>query len=234
MKFQIKHRITSEVKFECDLSAEMETASYSLQLGFAVKAAVKARANLTDANLVGANLTDANFTGADLTGANLAVATLAHANFTDADLTGANFAAADLTGADLAGARNAPDLPPTEETDEQREARYAERAARFRERFPEVPVVEALDAKILDAINVEGCKLDMSAWHKCETTHCRAGWALTLAGKEGEALETKYGPADAGRRIYLASTGYVPNFYATDLEALADIKARAATQLRAE
>ena len=189
MKFQIKHRVTGEIQFEYELSAELETASYSLQLGFAVKAAVKARAYLAGADLVGAN---------------------------------------------LVGAENAPDMPQTEETDEQREARYAARAAKFRERFPEVPVVKALDAKILSAINVEGCTLDMSSWHKCETTHCRAGWAVTLAGKEGLDLEAKYGPEDAGRRIYLASTGYVPNFFDSNDAALKDIKARAETQLRAE
>jgi hypothetical protein len=274
MKFQIKHRVTGKVQFECELSAELETASYSLQLGFAVKAAVKAganlayadltrasltdanlayayltRANLTDANLAGVNLAYANLEYANLAGVNLADANLAgtclaeadltrvdltDANLTDANLAGVNLAYANLAGVNLAYAKNAPKLPQTEETEEEREARYAARAARFRERFPEVPVVEALDAKILSAINVEGCALDMSTWHKCETTHCRAGWAVTLAGKEGAELEAKYGPEDAGRRIYLASTGYVPNFFASNDAALEDIKARAATQLRAE
>jgi len=55
-----------------------------------VAVAVRAGADLTDADLRNANLFDA-----DLTGANL----------TDADLTGANLTGADLTSAQLSGAR---------------------------------------------------------------------------------------------------------------------------------
>jgi hypothetical protein len=64
----------------------------------------------------------------------------------------------------------------------------------------------------------------MDAWHKCNTTHCRAGWAITLAGEKGKELEARFGPEDAGRRIYLASTGRVPFFYASNEAALADIR----------
>ena len=61
MNFEIKSRYSSEVLFSCELSAEIAGQSYSLKLGFAVKAAVKADANLTGANLTGANLTGASF-----------------------------------------------------------------------------------------------------------------------------------------------------------------------------
>ena len=63
----------------------------------------------------------------------------------------------------------------------------------------------------------------MSNWHTCETTHCRAGWAIHLAGKAGADLEERVGPAAAGAMIYHASTGRVPDFYANDVKALADI-----------
>ena len=33
----------------------------------------------------------------------------------------------------------------------------------------------------------DGGKLDMSTWHRCGTTHCRAGWAITLAGAAGDS-----------------------------------------------
>ena len=98
--------------------------------------------------------------------------------------------------------------------------------ARFRKRNPDVPVVEQLDRKILSAIEAGGT-LDMSKWHSCETTHCRAGWAITIAGEAGKDLEQKRGAHIAGRMIYLASTGRSPNFFATNAKALADIQAMA-------
>ncbi len=87
-----------------------------------------------------------------------------------------------------------------------------------------VPVVADLDRKMLEAVSKPGA-LDMGTWHSCSTTHCRAGWAITLAGKEGLELEARLGPAVAGALIYSASTGRrVPDFYATDEAAMEDIK----------
>ena len=71
-KFEIKSRFSAEVIFSCELSAEVAGQSYELRLGFAVKKALEAGANLTGAYLTGANLTDAYLAGANLTGANLA------------------------------------------------------------------------------------------------------------------------------------------------------------------
>lgn len=98
---------------------------------------------------------------------------------------------------------------------------------RFRIRHPEVPVIKALDQRILDSIG-DGGSLDMSAWHTCETTHCRAGWAIHIAGPEGRELETKRGPLHAGRMIYMASTGRSPHFFATNERAIEDLKRCAA------
>ena len=92
-----------------------------------------------------------------------------------------------------------------------------------------VPVVVGLDRKILAAVEAGG-ELKMDTWHECATTHCRAGWAITLAGEAGRLLEERYGPAVAGSLIYAASTGQVPDFYASDEEALADVQACAARQ----
>ena len=64
--FQIKHRYTAAILFECELSAEVVTQSVSLQLAFAIKAAVRAGADLTGADLAGAYLTGAGLAGANL------------------------------------------------------------------------------------------------------------------------------------------------------------------------
>lgn len=109
----------------------------------------------------------------------------------------------------------------------------ARHMAHFRERNPEVPVIERLDAEILEAITVGKGVLNMSDWHHgdaCGTTHCRAGWAIFLAGPKGAELEREHGPERAGAMIYRASTGRTPNFSAETDHALEDIKACAARQ----
>jgi acetyltransferase-like isoleucine patch superfamily enzyme len=105
---------------------------------------------------------------------------------------------------------------------------YAVIAARWRERYPDVPVIPDLDAQIAAVIAKDSAALDMSGWHTCETTHCRAGWAVTLAGEAGRELEARVGPATAGGRIYRVSTGRWPDFYAGKAEATADIQRWAA------
>ncbi|MFD2207187.1 hypothetical protein [Kiloniella antarctica] len=70
----------------------------------------------------------------------------------------------------------------------------------------------------------------MTDWHTCETTHCRAGWVVTLAGKEGKKLEDKIGTPAAALAIYAASDPEyftrdgIPDFYTDDETALADMK----------
>ncbi|MBA2741466.1 MAG: pentapeptide repeat-containing protein, partial [Actinobacteria bacterium] len=184
-------------------------------------------ANLSGANLHGANLSDANLSGADLSGADLRGADLRGADLRYADLSGA-----DLSGADLIGARNVPtslaghvdpSTPMHAVSDADRQARQLARAKAYRARHPTVPVVEDLDAKILAAVAAGG-KLDMIDWHSCATTHCRAGWAIHLAGESGYDLERETSPGVAGWMIYLASTGRAPHFYDDTETALEDIK----------
>ena len=184
------------------------------------------RAYLSRAYLAGADLSRAYLSRAYLTGANLADANLAGADLSDADLSDADLSRAYLAGANglTPGETSAvPAEPYVRDTDKN----YQARAERYRRRHPEVPVIPDLDRKILAAIE-NGGSLEMGAWHTCETTHCRAGWAVVLAGTAGKELEGKYGPHHAGRLIYGCGTGRVPHFFATNEKALADIRKCAA------
>ncbi len=144
----------------------------------------------------------------------------------------ANLADAYLARANLADARLIPEgiekKDPPEPYVRGRNIDYEPHAQKYRERHPDVPVVEGLDGKILNAVTAGGGKLDMGGWHTCQTTHCRAGWAIHLAGEAGYKLEAEVGPQRAGTMIYRASTGRVPHFFATTERALEDIKACAA------
>ena len=145
---------------------------------------------------------------ADLSGADLRRADLSGADLRGADLRRADLSGADLSGADLRGA----------------DLRRADRSG------AEIPVIPNIDAAILAAVGQEGCTLDMANWHRCGTTHCRAGWAIHLAGKVGYALERQVGPNAAGALIYSASRPgqRVPDFMASNDEAMADMRACAA------
>jgi len=69
----------------------------------------------------------------------------------------------------------------------------------------------------------------MSSWHKCSTTHCRAGWAVHLAGEEGYKLEKFYGGDTliAAMRIIIESSPievHVPRFFDSNKLAMEDMK----------
>jgi len=167
-------------------------------------------ANLRGADLHHAALQNVNCTRADLTSADLTQALLSDVNFThaaliDASLQGTTFPLTVFTGALLTGVDLlfAPDLPG-------------------------VPRIPDLDRKILAALE-DGGRLEMDTWHSCKTTHCRAGWAIHLAGTEGEKLERRYDPALAAALLYTASSPNlpIPDFFATKEDALEDMRARA-------
>ena len=89
-----------------------------------------------------------------------------------------------------------------------------------------IPVIENIHQKVLEAIQTNGNKLNMDEWHTCETTHCRAGWVVTLAGKEGRELEEETSCAFAAMQIYRKSSEiHVPptRFYEPNQKAMADI-----------
>lgn len=103
--------------------------------------------------------------------------------------------------------------------------------------FKGIPRIENLDAKILAALN-HGGTLDMEQWHRgfsldepCQTTHCLAGWAVHLAGKEGRALERRFYTEVAAALIYWMNTRKVPNFFVSQKSALAGLRKRANANL---
>jgi len=78
----------------------------------------------------------------------------------------------------------------------------------------------------LEAVSRENA-FDMSNWHSCETTHCRGGWVIHLAGKAGSDLESLTSSEFAAMAIYNASSPIKVSpvrFYESDAVAMADIK----------
>jgi hypothetical protein len=69
----------------------------------------------------------------------------------------------------------------------------------------QIPVIPNIHASVLTAVQGKGA-LDMSEWHTCETTHCRAGWVVTLAGEAGRKLEERTSTLFAAMRIYKESS----------------------------
>ena len=195
MKIEIKNRFTGET-IATDEADNLLDALVKL----VARKTYLGNADLRGAYLCGADLGGADLRGADLRGADLGCADLRNAYLRGADLGCAYLGNADLRGADLGGA----DL-----------------------RGADIPIVPNLHSHILESLDAGG-KLDMGGWHICETTHCRAGWAIHLAGQAGYDLEDKIGSCAAGALISVASCpqldGKVPDFYASDQDALSDIR----------
>jgi hypothetical protein len=128
------------------------------------------------------------------------------ADLSGADLRGADLTDADLTDADLRGA----DL----------------RGADW------LPKIRNIHQAIYAAASAPGA-LDMRHWHRdgyCGTTHCRAGWAVVLAGEGGRVLEGVMGTNAAAALIYKASDPdleRVPNWLASNEAAMEDMRAMA-------
>jgi hypothetical protein len=68
----------------------------------------------------------------------------------------------------------------------------------------------------------------MNDWHTCDTTHCRAGWVVHLAGEAGYKLERQTSTAFAAMQIYHASSPNIPvsptRFYESNEVAMTNIK----------
>lgn len=108
----------------------------------------------------------------------------------------------------------------------------------------QIPIVPDLDRMILDIVDGNRGKLYMGSWHgtlsqnealnrgwradhiRCGTTHCRAGWAIALAGKAGFKIEEKFNPWIAGALIYWKSAGHIPDFFTSEKAALEDMRRR--------
>ena len=101
--------------------------------------------------------------------------------------------------------------------------------------MPEIPVIENIHQKILEAVNNGILKMD--DWHSdnsknhegayCGTTHCRAGWVVAISGKIGVELESIFGTENAAMQIYNASSDIKVSpvrFYESNEVAMKDIK----------
>ena len=125
-----------------------------------------------------------------------------------ANLRGANLRGAYLSGADLSEAN----------------LREAYLSGAY---LSGAPVIDDIHAKVYAAASQPGA-LDMGSWH-CGTSHCRAGWVVTLAGQPGLDLEAKIGTPAAAMAIYMASdperwkNERLPDFYCDNATALADM-----------
>ena len=240
-QFEVRNRFTNAVQFTATIECA-PGATVSIKLGLAVKWAVKARANLADANLAranlaGANLARANLADADLADANLAGANLARANLARADLAGANLARANLADADLAGANLArADLADANLA--RADLADANLAGANLAGADWLPKIGNIHQKVFAAASAEGA-LNMDSWHAdgyCGTTHCRAGLVVVLAGEGGRVLEGVMGTGTAAALIYKASDpnfGKVPNWNDSNEAALADMKALAEAEAAA-
>lgn len=136
----------------------------------------------------------------DLRGACFRYSTLFEPDFRNADLSGADFREVSFRGALLSGS--------------------VVRGTRFS--LEGVPVVPDIHAQVYARASAEGA-LDMETWHTCETTHCRAGWVVHLAGKQGSILERVVGTEAAATLIYLKSDPSmtdVPGFHEHSTDAL--------------
>jgi hypothetical protein len=138
----------------------------------------------------------ADLSGADLFRAYLFRAYLSRADLSGADLYRADLSVADLSGANLSGAVGLPNIDPFD-----------------------------INSAVYEACSAPGA-LDMKAWHTCETTHCRAGWAVILH-PQGRELEDRFGTNAAAALIYNACAGFVPDFYASNEDAIRDIAEKA-------
>jgi hypothetical protein len=88
-------------------------------------------------------------------------------------------------------------------------------------------VIHDIHQKVYAAASAPGA-LDMGTWHKCEKTHCWAGWIVTIAGEEGKRLERFFDTPLAAAKICDASSSLPPispvHFFDDNATALADMK----------
>jgi hypothetical protein len=206
--YQIKNRFTNAVMFEYTAPDDQVGVNQSKLIGLAVRKALESGVDLRGAYMRGADMGSVDLRGVDLRGVDLRGADMGSVDLRGVylggvDLRGAYMGGVDLRGVDLRGV----DL-----------------------RGADILKIKNIDAAILAAIDARGNELRMSSWHTCDTTHCRAGWAIHLAGDAGYKLEKVVGSAAAGALIYAASRPDkpVPDFIASDAVALADLRACAA------
>ncbi len=178
--------------------------------------------SLREANLSRVNANNADFSEANLSGADLTLGSFEGACFDDAIFTGATITNAWFGGATF----NRAVLVGVNLTTANFSGAIIEGAIINHDDLRDIPVVPDIHKAVYAAASAPDA-LDMRTWHMCETTHCRAGWVVTLAGEAGAALEEKYTTETAATLIYLASDPLIkaiPDFHASDDDALADMR----------
>ncbi len=101
MKFEIKHKLSGAMLFECDVASWKLAIELAISKNADLSYADLSYADLSYANLSSANLRYADLSSADLSSADLRSADLSSANFRYANLRYANLRYADLSSADL-------------------------------------------------------------------------------------------------------------------------------------
>ena len=233
MKIDIKDQDSGEI-----ITTQEVDDSERNPLRAAAIQAVKAGISLEYADLSDADLRRADLRGEDLRGANLRRAGLRYAVLRCADLRCADLRCADLRGADLRGE----DLRGADFSGANLRGANLTRAnlrdanlsdANLRDaNFSganlqdvdwgdvDIPVVKNIHKRVYEAATT-------GALNMGETTHCRAGWAIVLAGKQGRKLRKKYGTSVTACMIYSKSDPemtWMPDFDCSDAEALRDMK----------
>jgi hypothetical protein len=219
-------QFVAEVEVTPDMTARVKSGlvvRWARKNGADLSGADLRCADLRDADLSAADLRDADLSGADLRDAVLSCADLRDADLRGAVLRGADLSAADLRGADLRDA----DLRGADLSDADLSGAVLRGADLSCADW--IPKIENIHQRIFDAASAEGA-LYMGSWHHggdCGTTHCRAGWAVVLAGPGGRVLEGVYGTGTAAALIYQASDPKlerIPNWIDSNEGALADMK----------
>jgi hypothetical protein len=88
------------------------------------------------------------------------------------------------------------------------------------------PKIDNIHQKIYEAASAPKA-LDMTDWHTCDTTHCRAGWVVFLAGEAGKKLEAHTSTLFAALQIYNVSSPIEVSpvkFFEDNATALEDMK----------
>ncbi|MBL4853828.1 MAG: pentapeptide repeat-containing protein [Robiginitomaculum sp.] len=247
MKFDILNRVSEKVLFTADIDCD-KLAPEGFKIGLAVRWAVKNGADLRGANLSGADLRGVdlrglNLSGSDLSWANLSVADLRGVDLRGVDLRGVDLRGVDLRGVDLRGVNlrganlSGVDLSGIDLSGVDLrgvDLRGVDLRGVDLSVVGWIPKIENIHTAVYAAASKDNA-LDMGDWPKCDSTHCRAGWVVILAGEAGKVMEDLYGTGVAAALIYMASDPTmesIPNWLASSETALKDMKEMAEAEQR--
>jgi hypothetical protein len=92
--------------------------------------------------------------------------------------------------------------------------------------MPPVPIIPNIHKAVYAAVTATPDSLNMADWHSCDTTHCRGGWVVHLAGEAGKKLEQATSTLFAAQQIYKASGHSISpvRFFDNNEDAMADMK----------